>query len=122
MSICYDLRFPEMFQALSKNSQIIVNIACWPEKRVHHRITYLQARAIENQSFFIGVNRTGKDGNNLNYRKSSMIVNPEGELLIGERVNDEIDIFEIDIAQVDAYRESFPVKNDRQPEFYKQIL
>ncbi|MDR0680607.1 MAG: hypothetical protein LBG15_01970 [Dysgonamonadaceae bacterium] len=122
MSICYDLRFPEIYQALSKNCKIIVNIASWPEKRIQHWMTLLRARAIENQVFFIGVNRTGKDENKLNYCKSSMIINPEGEILNGKNVNDEIDIFEIDINQVDSYRKSFPVKNDRKPELYKQIL
>jgi predicted amidohydrolase len=122
MSICYDLRFPEMFQALSKNCKIIVNIASWPEKRIQHWTTLLQARAIENQVFFIGVNRTGKDENNFNYCKSSTIIGPKGEALNGEKVNDEIDIFEIDTRQVDNYRESFPVKADRRPELYKQML
>jgi predicted amidohydrolase len=122
MSICYDLRFPEIFQALSKNCKIIVNIACWPEKRIRHWMKLLQARAIENQVFFIGVNRTGKDENKLNYCKSSVVIDPEGEILNGENVNDEIDIFEIDTRQVDNYRKSFPVKNDRKPELYKQIL
>jgi predicted amidohydrolase len=122
MSICYDLRFPEIFQALSKNCKIIVNIACWPEKRIQHWIKLLQARAIENQVFFIGVNRTGEDENKLNYCKSSMIINPEGEILNGKNVNNEIDIFEIDTVQVDNYRKSFPVKNDRKPELYKRML
>jgi predicted amidohydrolase len=122
MSICYDLRFPEMFQALSKNCKIIVNIACWPEKRIQHWAALLRARAIENQVFFIGVNRTGSDENNLNYCKSSMIISPRGEMVSGEKVNNEIDIFEIDTKQVDSYRASFPVKEDRRPELYKQML
>jgi predicted amidohydrolase len=122
MSVCYDLRFPEMFQILSKECKVIVNIACWPEKRVEHWTALLQARAIENQVFFIGVNRTGRDENNFNYCPSSRIVSPKGEVLRGEKVNGEIAVFEIDPKQVDDYRKSFPVKKDRKPELYKPML
>ncbi|MDR2424026.1 MAG: hypothetical protein LBD59_04790 [Prevotellaceae bacterium] len=122
MSICYDLRFPEMFQVLSKACEIIVNIACWPDKRVEHWNTLLRARAIENQVFMIGVNRTGKDGNNLNYVKSSMLVSPEGKILQGEKIGEETDVYEIDLNEVNVCRKSFPVKNDRKIELYKRIL
>ncbi len=121
-SICYDLRFPELFQALSKSCKVIVNSANWPKKRGTHWETLIRARAIENQVFFIGVNRIGIDGNGLEYEKSSMIINPEGEPVSEEVVNDIISIFTIEPSCVDSYRNSFPVKNDRQIELYKQIL
>ena len=69
LSICYDLRFPEIFQALSRTDKLILNIANWPERRVLHWKTLIQARAIENQVYFLGVNRIGKDGNGLNRQK-----------------------------------------------------
>ena len=69
LSICYDLRFPEIFQALSRTDKLILNIANWPERRVLHWKTLIQARAIENQVYFLGVNRIGKDGNGLKYEK-----------------------------------------------------
>jgi len=53
LSICYDLRFPELYQVLSKKNKIIVNIANWPINRVKHWKTLLKARAIECQAFMI---------------------------------------------------------------------
>jgi predicted amidohydrolase len=119
MSICYDLRFPEIFQALSTSSKIIINIASWPARRVLHWNTLLQARAIENQVFFIGVNRTGTDDDGTDYQKSSAVFSPEGLLLHTQELSLEIDLVELNIAQVDEYQKSFPVKNDRKPGLYK---
>ena len=64
--------------------------------------------------YFLGVNRTGKDGNGLEYQKSSLVVSPEGEILRPDSINEEIDIYEIDPALVEVCWENFPVKNDRQ--------
>ena len=119
MSICYDLRFPEMFQALSASSKIIINIASWPSRRVMHWKTLLQARAIENQVFFIGVNRTGIDGDGIPYQKSSAAFSPEGMLLPTQEISPEIEVVELNIAQVDEYRKSFPVKSDRKTDLYR---
>ena len=57
--ICYDLRFPEIFQIASKEAQIITVAASWPKSREQHWITLLKARAIENQCYVIGINRVG---------------------------------------------------------------
>ncbi len=56
--ICYDLRFPELFRE-TKGVNIFIVIACWPKSRKDHWDTLLKARAIENQAFVIGVNRSG---------------------------------------------------------------
>lgn len=58
--ICYDLRFPETFR-LGAGSDVFVLIANWPATRMHHWHALLRARAIENQAFVVGVNRTGSD-------------------------------------------------------------
>ena len=73
LTICYDLRFPEIYSALGKQCDLIINIANWPGKRIDHWNTLLKARAIENQLFVIGVNRTGTDENALEYIKSSTV-------------------------------------------------
>ena len=118
LTICYDLRFPELYQTLSKQCYIIINIANWPAVRKDHWFTLLKARSIENQSFFIGVNRIGIDGNNLSYEKSSIIYSPNGELLKPDFKSREFDIFEIELSIVDKIRSSFPVQNDRKGELY----
>jgi predicted amidohydrolase len=121
-SICYDLRFPDIFQYLSKNCQIIVTIANWPERRIAHWLTLLQARAIENQVFMIGVNRTGTDGNNVKYVRSTVVFDPWGEKMIPSAFDSEMDIYDISLEMVKSVRDSFPVKSDRRTDLYKTLL
>ena len=122
LTICYDLRFPELYQALSKNCSLIINIANWPEKRVDHWNSLLKARAIENQVFMIGVNRIGVDGNDISYVKSSQIVDPEGQLLGQFLSSEEYDLYDINPDFVNEVRSRFPMKNDRKVELYRNIL
>lgn len=122
LSICYDLRFPELFQGLSKDCSIIVTIANWPKKRVEHWSALLLARAIENQSYMIGVNRIGVDGNGIEYEESSLVVSPSGQYFKGQHLTEYSKMYEIDLAITNDIRMSFPVKNDRQVELYKEIL
>ena len=122
LTICYDLRFPEIFQALSQSCNLILTIANWPERRVMHWTSLLQARAIENQSFMVGVNRTGKDGNGHEYVKSSVIFDPAGIEISPIHSNHEMDIYDISLTQVLSVRNAFPMKLDRKPDFYKTLL
>lgn len=121
-TICYDLRFPEIFQYLSKNCNIILNIANWPEKRVKHWLSLMQARAIENQLYMIGVNRTGIDGNNNKYIKSSTVFDPLGEKISASFSDSDMDIYDLHLDMVQSVRDSFPVKSDRRIELYKSLL
>jgi predicted amidohydrolase len=118
--ICYDLRFPEPFQIASEKSHIITVIANWPSLRRDHWITLLKARAIENQCFIIGVNRTGKGGR-LSYGGDSMIISPTGEIIAHMEEESGLTVTEIDPAEVDVVRKKFPMKTDRRPELY-QVL
>ena len=126
LSICYDLRFPELYSALSYECGVIINIANWPLKRIDHWQTLLKARAIENQIFIIGVNRTGKDGNYLDYPSSSNIIDPTGEFLFPYYDTGPLKIYEIDFKSISAIRNSFSTIQDRKLplylEFYKKIL
>lgn len=122
LSVCYDIRFPEIFQALSKNCNLVLTIANWPEKRIKHWNTLLEARAIENQLFMIGVNRTGTDANDLRYVKSSVVFDPAGEKIEPTHSYLDMDIFNLDPGATRNVRNSFPVKQDRKTEFYKSIL
>jgi omega-amidase len=121
-TICYDLRFPELFSILGKQCSTIMNIANWPAERIDHWYTLLQARAIENQVFVIGVNRTGTDGNMIKYRKSSMVVSPQGEIISPDTADGNTDIYSIDYSKVKSYRDHFPVLKDRRVHFYSRHL
>lgn len=106
--ICYDLRFPEVFRGVAKQVEVIFVIANWPASRQLHWQSLLQARAIENQCFVVGVNRTGEDGNGLTYAGGSCIFNPLGHcLLLADEMN-EYHFIEIDSSEVAAIRDAFP--------------
>ncbi|MEA4826593.1 MAG: carbon-nitrogen family hydrolase [Clostridium sp.] len=120
-AICYDLRFPEIFQAASKSAELIIVIANWPKSRIDAWITLLKARAIENQCYIAGVNRVG-NGDGIEYCGDSMIVDPKGNVLASSRDNEEIIIAEIDTKTVEQIRESFPYKMDRQEDLYIKLF
>ena len=85
--VCYDLRFPELFReaAAAHRPELFVVIASWPEKRIHHWVALLQARAIENQAYVIGVNRIGDRSLLYWYCGRSLIVDPQGAILADAR-------------------------------------
>lgn len=119
LSICFDLRFPELYQELSRQNLILLNIANWPKSRILHWKTLLNARAIENQSFMIGVNRVGVDGNGLEYEESSFVFSPTGEKVNSELISNEVRIFDVNLDEAIKYRKNFPIKDDRQNSIYK---
>jgi len=120
LTICYDLRFPELYSSLAKSSDIIINIANWPKVRIDHWNTLLKSRAIENQLFIIGVNRTGI-GNNLQYEESSNVFNSNGELLNYSTFND-MKIYMIDKDFTKKFKNIFNTTNDRKIELYKELM
>lgn len=118
--ICYDLRFPEIFQACSAKSNLITVIANWPTPRRGHWISLLQARAIENQCFIMGVNRCG-DGGGLNYTGDSMVINPYGDIVAHAKEGSGLTIATLDDTLVNQYRKEFPLKADRKPDLYTKF-
>jgi predicted amidohydrolase len=82
LSICYDLRFPEMARTLvvDRGANVIVNSSAWPVVRAEHLRILSLARAVENQSYFIIANRVGTD-DGVTFCGSSVIVDPSGAIL-----------------------------------------
>jgi len=113
--ICYDLRFPELFRKVAKAASVIFVIANWPVTRQMHWQALLTARAIENQCFVVGVNRTGLDGNGLQYVGGSRVMNPMGETLCVMKEDELIQTVAIEPAQVQYTRERFPFLQDMKP-------
>lgn len=122
MFICYDLRFPEIFQKSSEENQVMAVIANWPKKRVSHWKSLLQARAIENQSAVIGVNRKGSGGG-LEYESSTMAFDCGGEQMAMESIitsyGDECLLCDLNVKKIEQKRKEFPVRQDRKKELYK---
>jgi len=110
--ICYDLRFPEVFRKVARDVQAIFVLANWPSERKEHWLALLKARAIENQCFVIGVNRTGRDGNGILYPGLSAIFDPSGNELFCGGDNVEFMKCEINPQETFEVRERFPFLQD----------
>lgn len=117
--ICYDLRFPELFQIASEQTDAFIIPANWPKSRSHHWKTLLRARAIENQSYMLGINCVGDVGN-LNYNGNSSIINPDG-IIKNNISNEECIIYGTVDKQELSVRESFPISKDRREGLYQQL-
>jgi omega-amidase len=121
--ICFDLRFPELFRAVAKDVDAIVVIANWPAERRSHWDVMLRARAIENQCYVVGVNRTGAAGGVL-YDGGSAAYDPWGEPLSNQGVADRkgerkkrtanrpMDIVTLDATRVQDVRARYPFLNE----------
>jgi len=121
-SICYDLRFPELYSAMALTCNAAIAIANWPAKRVAHWRALLVARAIENQFYMFGVNRIGSDGNGLVYEKSTVVVSPDGLLLKPVVQGEEMDIFDINLEDAARYRAEFPTVRDKRYPLYRKFF
>lgn len=111
--ICYDLRFPYIFQAASKSTDVFVIPANWPEKRREHWLTLLKARAIENQCYVLGINRVGKDPKT-SYSGDTTAFGPWGEEFGRLSFTEGLLIVDVDPIKVKEVREKFPVLRDRR--------
>lgn len=122
LQVCYDLRFPVWARqsplsvgegpGVRSEYDILIYVANWPEKRITAWKTLLQARAIENQCYVVGVNRVGNDGNKIYYSGDSMIIDPLGATLYhapaGEAVHTQI----LQKEKLQEARERFPFWKD----------
>ncbi|HEX5446549.1 MAG TPA: nitrilase-related carbon-nitrogen hydrolase, partial [Pirellulales bacterium] len=110
--VCYDLRFPELFRAsVRRGAELMVVIANWPQSREAHWLALLRARAIENQSYVLGVNRAGDDPH-LRYGGHSLLVDPRGETVIEAGSGPQVLSAEIERATLVDYRRDFPALGD----------
>ncbi|NMA74270.1 MAG: nitrilase family protein [Bacteroidales bacterium] len=111
--VCYDLRFPIWSRNTNLAYDLLIYVANWPTLRRKAWETLLSARAIENQSYVIGVNRIGKDSNNLDHHGYSCIHSPEGDCLIAASLNKEEIINEtLSLNEVRTIRKKYPFWKD----------
>ena len=110
--ICYDLRFP-VWSRNRNEYDVLIYIANWPQQRRDVWRTLLMARAIENNSYVIGINRVGSDGMGIGYQGETMLVNFMGQVI--EEFSDsseEIRTLSLDLESLQEFRRKFPVHLD----------
>ena len=112
--ICYDLRFADEFWATARDTDMFVIVANWPAARQLHWDTLLRARAIENQTYVLAANRIGTDGNGLEYRGGSTLIDPLGAILGSAYDDAALVAGDVDPHVVADVRERFPFANDRR--------
>lgn len=126
--ICYDLRFPEAFRAATAaGADLFCVMANWPDRRQAHWTTLLRARAIENQAFVLGVNRSGTDPF-FHYAGGSMILDPQGATLAEatpETAGASADAPPAQLLRATispettaSWRAQFPALRDRRPDLF----
>ncbi|WP_276502367.1 amidohydrolase [Terrimonas pollutisoli] len=125
LQVCYDLRFPVWARQTSPSHSlsgegeittpeydVLIYVANWPERRNTAWKTLLQARAIENQCYVVGVNRVGKDGNDIYHSGDSMIVDPLGEILYHKKDEEDTFTTSLNKEHLQNIREKFPFWKD----------
>jgi omega-amidase len=109
--VCYDLRFPVWSRNLG-DYDVLLYVANWPARRAHAWSALLRARAIENVSYVVGVNRIGRDGNGATYAGDSVALDFMGQALSSEGGGDRVETAVLDIESLRSWRESFPAHLD----------
>jgi predicted amidohydrolase len=111
--ICYDLRFPVWSRNSLPAFDCLIYIANWPEARKEPWSKLLEARAIENQVYVVGVNRVGLDGKEISYSGNSVVVDPKGNAISNITPSqNEITTIELNKIELEDFREKFPVELD----------
>lgn len=115
--VCYDIRFPvwskNHYQEGRYEYDLGFYLANFPASRIFVWDTLLMARAIENQAYFIGVNRIGDDPDGVHYSGDSQIINPKGEVICMARSDVEAVVsYSLDYEKLQSFREKFPVGKD----------
>ncbi|MEM6321590.1 MAG: amidohydrolase [Bacteroidota bacterium] len=110
--ICYDLRFPVWSRNI-ENYGLLLYVANWPEKRSHHWRSLLMARAIENQTYTIGVNRVGMDGNDFYHSGNTSVIDYAGNTLVHNAHLEQVTTVELDYQKQQTFRQQFPFLADK---------
>lgn len=110
--VCYDLRFPVWSRNVNMAYDVAIYVANWPAVRAQAWSTLLKARAIENLAYVVGVNRVGKDKNDLVYQGDSVVVSFKGEEIVHLLEEESIQTTSISRDALQEFREKFPAQLD----------
>lgn len=118
LSICYDLRFPELFRALTwRGCQALLMAAAWPATRIGHWTTLAAARAIENQAYFLGANQIGSLGA-FPCGGSSLCCDPWGQSITADDHSETLLVAELNMSALASARSSIPALRQRRTDLY----
>ena len=112
LAICYDLRFPVWIRNKDAEYDMLLLIASWPDKRAQHWRTLIPARAIENQSYVVAVNRVGHDGNQIYHGGHSMVIDPNGNTVYYKPEDEDLYTITINYGEIDKIRSQLPFLAD----------
>lgn len=122
MTVCYDLRFPELYRSLATHGAHILAVpAAWPAARQEHWITLNRARAIENQCFVIAVNQIGAVPPKRINAGHSMVIDPWGSVVASAGEKEGVMLAEINLEEVINLRKEFPILQDRNMDAYANV-
>jgi omega-amidase len=110
--ICYDLRFPVWSRNVNNAYDLLIYVANWPQARSVAWNTLLRARAMENLSYAVGVNRIGNDGNGIYYSGDSAFIGPKGEEIFLAYDKELIHTQTLNYKDLQSFREKFPANLD----------
>jgi omega-amidase len=110
--ICYDLRFPVWLRNVDEAYDLMLIVANWPERRSLHWRTLIPARAVENQSYVVAVNRVGHDGNEVYHSGDSTCISPMGEVVYYKRDEEDLYTFTINAEELIKTRRALPFLKD----------
>lgn len=111
--VCYDLRFPVWSRNTGNAYDLLIYCANWPEPRKKAWKVLLEARAIENMCYVMGVNRVGVDASGTTYRGDSMVISPKGKKLADAGKREEVTrTCILDKKELDEFRSKFPCWED----------
>lgn len=118
VSICYDLRFAEIFSIYSTKCDVVLCPSAWPKKRVNHYRLLLRARAVENNMNIVGINWQGTSPDGIEYSKSSFVATGSGNFKKATFKNKELEIHELNTSR------NIGINNvvDKRFSFYAQLL
>ena len=112
LATCYDLRFPVWLRNKDAEYDILLIIASWPDSRTAHWRALIPARAIENQSYVVAVNRVGHDGNQVYHSGHSMCIAPFGNTVYYKPEDEDLYTFTIGYEEIVKIRRSYPFLQD----------
>jgi len=120
LMICYDLRFPELMRRIAlEGAQVVLIPAVWPKPRLEDWRLLLRARAVENQVFVVGCNRSREPGGkDFGY---SAVVDPSGQIIAEAGLEEILMTADLDLNRVNEVRDRLPFFHDRREGFYGQF-